>query len=45
MKGDSVFVKNGRGFVAVKIKKGAEDKDWVQVTEGIHSVSQSIILQ
>ena len=45
IKGDSVLVRNGSELVAVKIKKGVEDKDWVQVTEGIQSISQSIILQ
>ena len=45
MKGDSVLLKNGSGVIAVKIRKGVEDKDWVQVIEGIQSVSQSIIVQ
>ncbi len=45
MKGDSVLVKEGSKVFAVKVTKGAEDKDWVQVTNGLHSISQSIILQ
>ena len=45
MKGDSVLLKNGKELVTVKIRKGVEDKDWVQVTGGINSISQSIILQ
>ena len=44
MKGDSVLLKEGDKLVAVKITKGVEDKDWVQVTNGLHSISQSIIL-
>lgn len=45
MKGDSVRVKEGDRVVIVKITRGAEDDKWVQVTNGLNSVSQSIILQ
>jgi HlyD family secretion protein len=45
MKGDSVLLKEGDKLVAVKITKGVEDNDWVQVTHGLHSISQSIIIQ
>lgn len=44
-KGDSVLVKDGDRVVAIKIEKGVEDADWVQVTSGLYSVSQSIVLQ
>ena len=45
MKGDSVLVKEGNRVVAVKITKGVEDDSWVEVTNGLNSVSQSIIIQ
>ena len=45
MKGDSVAVKENGKAITLKITKGAEDKDWVQVTSGLKSISQSIILQ
>ena len=45
MKGDSIMIKEGDKITKLKITKGTEDKDWVQVTGGIHSTSQSIILQ
>src|SRR5215204_677068 len=45
IKGDSVLIKKGDRVVAVKITKGAEDNEWIQVTGGLYSVSQSIILQ
>ena len=44
-KGDSVLLKNGNQVEACKITKGVEDDEWVQVTGGLHSISQSIILQ
>ena len=44
-KGDSVLVKEGDRVVAVRITRGAEDDEWVQVTNGLNSVSQSIIIQ
>ena len=44
-KGDSVLVADGNKTVAVKITRGAEDDKWVQVTHGLNSVSQSIIIQ
>lgn len=44
-KGDTVVLKNGNKLTAVKITRGVEDKQWVQVTDGIHSLSQSIVLQ
>lgn len=44
MKGDSVLVSRGTKKLMVKITTGVEDKDWVQVTSGLDSVSQSIIL-
>jgi multidrug efflux pump subunit AcrA (membrane-fusion protein) len=43
--GDSVVLKEGDKLTTVKIIKGIEDKKWVQVTAGLHSLSQSIILQ
>ena len=45
LKGDSVLVKEGDKLTSVKIIKGVEDKVWVQVTSGLHSISQSIVLQ
>lgn len=45
IRGDSVLIKDGDRVVAVKVTKGAEDTEWIQVTGGINSVSQSIIVQ
>lgn len=44
-KGDSVLLKDGNQVEACKIAKGVEDDEWIQVTGGLHSISQSIILQ
>jgi len=44
-KGDSVKLKEERSVKMVKVQTGIEDKDWVEVTGGIISSSQTIILQ
>jgi multidrug efflux pump subunit AcrA (membrane-fusion protein) len=45
LKGDSVILKERNRLTTLKITKGVEDKEWVQVTNGLHSISQSIVLQ
>jgi HlyD family secretion protein len=42
---DSVMVKNSSGLSKVKIRKGAEDKDYVQVLEGLNNTSEIITQQ
>ena len=45
LKGDSVLIREGDQTVAIKITRGVEDKNWVQVTTGLHSISQLIVIQ
>jgi multidrug efflux pump subunit AcrA (membrane-fusion protein) len=45
IKGDTVVTKQGNKLTRVKIIKGVEDAEWVQVKSGLHSISQSIIIQ
>lgn len=45
IKGDSVVLKKDNKLISVKITRGVEDNQWVQVTQGLHSISQSIVLQ
>ncbi|MGZ5133496.1 MAG: efflux RND transporter periplasmic adaptor subunit [Flavitalea sp.] len=45
LKGDSVLIREGDKTRAIKITRGVEDRDWVQVTTGLHSISQQIVLQ
>lgn len=45
LKGDSVLIREGDKTVAIKITRGVEDREWVQVTTGLHSISQLIVLQ
>lgn len=44
-KSDSVILLDRNKTTTVKITKGVEDDQWVQVTSGIDSISQSIVLQ
>jgi HlyD family secretion protein len=45
LKGDSVLVKDGDRIVRVKIRKGVEDNDYVQVLDGLTPSSTIIIGQ
>jgi len=43
LKGDSVMVKNGKEVKKVKITKGIEDDEWVEITGGIDKTATVII--
>ncbi|NJO25522.1 MAG: hypothetical protein HC867_06815 [Bacteroidia bacterium] len=43
MPGDSVMIKEGGKKAKVKISKGVEDKEWVQVKGGITEQSLLIV--
>ncbi len=45
LQGDSVMIKEGKNTAKVKIKKGAEDKEWVQISGGITDQSLLILQQ
>lgn len=43
LKGDSVVIKNGDGTKRVKVTKGIEDDEWVEITGGIDKSATVII--
>lgn len=45
LKGDSVLVKEGNKLTKIKIKKGAEDEQFVEVTAGLTNSSTLIVQQ
>ena len=42
-RGDSVWIKKGNETVAVKVNKGTEDREWVEIKSGINAETEIIV--